>query len=92
MRAMPLRGRRDALLSTLAATVGVCLLVLNLGGPARFLDLVWRFKWHIIMISGIAGAVRLFFKREGVIFSLICGALVALVGFFAILLYVASHI
>ena len=81
-----------ASVSTLTSIVVLIVLVLFLAGPAYFGGLLLGSVWHIVIISIIAGLVRLPFRRGGLSLSAACGTLVAVAGFLVILAFAISRI
>jgi hypothetical protein len=72
----------------------LCLIVciFFLAGPSYFFEVVWSASLHILGISILAGIVRYAIRRGGHVLSLICGAVIAVVGFFTVLLVATSNI
>jgi len=67
-------------------------MVLVLAGPENFLGLLLSSVLHIVVISAVAGVVRLPFQRGGFGLSVICGASIALAGFLIVLAYAVLRI
>ena len=90
--ALPASRILGALISALAATVCLVLLVLTLAGPAYFVSVFGGAAWYVVAISVVAGVLRLFCSRGGVGVSAACGAVVAITGFVLILWFALSNI
>jgi hypothetical protein len=80
-----------ALASILVAMACLVVLVFILA-KADFLIVIRGGILHILVISIVAGLVRLPFKRGGLALSAICGAAVAATGFFIVLAIAVSNI
>jgi hypothetical protein len=65
---------------------------MGLSGVEHFLELFRGATVHIMVISAMAGIIRLAFKRGGFVLSFICGASVALAGFLIVLAVAMSNI
>jgi hypothetical protein len=81
-----------ALESALTAVVCLALGVLSVSGLEHFFQIFFSFIFPVLAISLLAGVIRLFFRCGGLLFSMVCGALVGVTGFLAVFLYILSHI
>ena len=82
----------SATVAMLVSITVLIVLVLFLAGPAYFGSLLLGSMWHILGISIIAAAVRLPFRPGGLPLSAVCGAAVAIIGFFVVLGVAMSNI
>jgi len=89
-----IQRRRTLSSFTSAAAATVCFLGLTLTvtGLHDFLETVGWAAWIVAATSILAGIIRFFIKRESVLLSAICGALIGAAGFFTTLFVIVSGI
>ena len=81
----------SALVSVLVTAISLIVLEFIVAA-GYFLDLVARTSLYILGISLLAGAVRSQISRRGLWYSVICGVLVAIVGYVVVLCLAISSI
>jgi hypothetical protein len=79
---------------TSAGASAVCFLglILTIVYPHDFFRIVAAFAWIVAATSTLAGVVRFCIKRESVLLSAICGALIGAAGYFITLFVAVSGI
>ena len=75
----------------LAAVVSLLVMLLLLGGPAHFVELVRGAALHFAVISLIAGTAGALFGRSRGI-SVLCGIVIAGIGYAVVFFYAVSRI
>ena len=78
--------------AVLVSAICLVLMIFLLAGSDYSRSLLLGSRAHITAISLTTGVVRLAFRRGGFTLSAMCGVVVAALGFFMVLTYVASRI
>jgi hypothetical protein len=78
--------------AAVAALISLLVMLFLLGGATYFIDLLRGAIWHIAAISVVAGIAGAFTWRRRRRNSLICGVVVAGLGYSAVYLFAMSRI
>lgn len=80
-----------ALVSGLTAILCLVLFIFMLGGPTYFVSILSGAVWHIATIALIAAAARLAFRSRRMLSAVVCGAIVAMVGYITVFAFALSR-